>query len=240
MSIGYDWWFFYFSVKLQTTLSLYAVFSFPPRSLPLGCRILQKFLTILLFSFPTSSPDSQSIRERDSSMVIIETRYYAYTLFSTYASFMKSFAYLFNRYLRGVYYVPGIAEVLVNRTDEFFLLEFIFQWGQPCKGQADKWTVRSDKAKEEIHWWCGQGWLVGYGGRVAGDVFYKEVPSELQPEWWKPVTQSWGPGYQANGVARAKVMWGLSWYILARVLRPMWLEQDEQDVREVGDKQHLG
>lgn len=55
---------------------------------------------------------------------------------------MKSFAYLFNRYLRGVHYVPGIAEVLVNRTDEFLLLEFIFQWGQPCRGQAEAIRLR--------------------------------------------------------------------------------------------------
>lgn len=111
---------FRFEYLFQTTLSLSSLKKkiFFSRSLPLGCRILQKSLAILPFPLP-SSLDSKSIRDRDSTRRIIKTCHCACMLFSMCVSAMKSFAYLHIRHLLCVSYVPGIADVLVVMIDEW-------------------------------------------------------------------------------------------------------------------------
>lgn len=52
-------------------------------------------------------------------MIIRKVHCCAFTLLFAYVSSTTSFIGLFNRYLLSVYYVPGIAEVLVRMTDEF-------------------------------------------------------------------------------------------------------------------------
>ena len=67
--------------------------------------------------------------------MIIKTYYEAYTLFWAYVSSIKPLVCLFNRYLLRVYYVPGIAEVLVEMSAEFSPPGVYLLCGGPAKGK---------------------------------------------------------------------------------------------------------
>lgn len=70
--------------------------------------------------------------------MVIKMHDYAYALLSTCMSSTKPFICLFDKCLVSEYYVPGIAEVLANMTDEFSPPGVYLLVGQPRKGQANE------------------------------------------------------------------------------------------------------
>lgn len=128
--------------------------------------------------------------------------------------------------------MPGVTEVPVNMTDEL-----VSSWGQPSQRASNRtnnrvWNLSRKHPDAVIG--CRRR---GTWGRVARDIFCKGVPSWLQPEWWEEACDAHtrGPVLPASGASGAQVTWELSWCVLARALRLVWLALGEQRCQRGGN-----